>query len=543
MKRILNTLILTIIFVGVGMAQNTVLPVKNIIILIPDGTSASVYSAARWYKHYNNMGKRLHVDPYICGTVTTFSSDAPIGDSAPTTSTYVNGNLAQAGNVSIYPETSENDIFSVDATRSLQPAVTLLEAMKIVQKKSTGVVATSEFCHATPADPSAHHYNRSNYTALAPQMAYQNLNVVFASGTNIVTDDMKTHFKNSGTTYIENDKNAMLHYSGNRVWALFEEYGLPYHIDRDTAKIPSIAEMTHKAIELLNKNENGFFLLVEGSKVDWAAHANDAVGMITEFIAFDEAVGVAMDFAKEDRETLVLVVSDHGNSGFSIGSRNCPGYTKLSLEELFGAVSKFKRTSEGLEQILLKTDSENIKSVFNEYTGIEITDKELDSLLQAKNNKESNYMNVSNSFTMRHTIIDIMNARTCFGYTSGGHTGEEVLLAAFHPNGDLPIGNRFNFELHDYLYKASGLQTPLEELTDKLFAKHSDVFSGYSYTIDKTNKEVPTLVVKKGRKTLRIKAFSSVAELNGEPVQIGSVVVYIDKNDTFYLPRKLVDKF
>src|SRR5690606_30045221 len=163
-----------------------------------------------------------HVDPYLTGTVTTFSSNAPIGDSAPTGSTYATGVLQQAGNVAIHPEPSPNHLYPVDASRSYQPAATILEATNVQRRKPAG-----------------------------------------RGGTGIVTDDIKQHFTRNGTTLIENDREALLNYNGNeKVWALFGSRALPYNIDRNPEKVPSIAEMTEKAIELLSKNENGFFLMV-----------------------------------------------------------------------------------------------------------------------------------------------------------------------------------------------------------------------------------------------------------------------------------------
>lgn len=84
--------------------------------MIPDGTSIGVVSAARWYQIYNKLGgNNLAIDPYLCGTVKTFSSNAPIGDSAPTTSCYMTGMPQQTGNVSIYPVADpENDLVPVD---------------------------------------------------------------------------------------------------------------------------------------------------------------------------------------------------------------------------------------------------------------------------------------------------------------------------------------------------------------------------------------------------------------------------------------------
>src|SRR5690554_3219874 len=345
-----SKIILTLLLFPILALSQEVRPVKNVIVMIPDGTSIGVYSAARWFKHYNGLGEGLNIDPYLSGTVTTFSSNAPIGDSAPTGSTYATGVLQQAGNVAIYPELSENDLYPGDASRTYQPAATTLEASRIEKQKAVGIVVTSEFPHATPADFSSHHYNRGNYKALAPQIAYQNIDVLFGGGTGILTDDIKQHFKRNATTLIENDREAMLSYNGDgKVWALYGERALPYNIDRNPDAVPSIAEMTEKAIQLLSRNPNGFFLMVEGSQVDWAAHANDAATMIDEFLAFDEAVGKAMAFAEQDGNTAVIVLSDHGNSGFSIGSRDCPGYSTLSLEQLFGAVSNYTLSANGME--------------------------------------------------------------------------------------------------------------------------------------------------------------------------------------------------
>ncbi|BBD46704.1 Hypothetical protein PEIBARAKI_6697 [Petrimonas sp. IBARAKI] len=526
------------------MLAQEVRPVKNVIVMIPDGTSVGVYSASRWYKFYNKMGDRLHIDPFFTGTVTTHSSNAPIGDSAPTGSAYATGVLQKTSNVAIYPEADpENDLYPVDAARTYQPAATLLEAAKLLKNKAVGLVVTCEFPHATPADFSSHYHTRSAYKFIAPQMAYQNMDVMFGGGNSILTDDIRQHFKNNGTVLIQDDRNALLNYNGDgKVWALFGERALPYSIDRNPDNVPSLAEMTAKALDLLSKKEAGFFLMVEGSQVDWAAHANDAVGMITEYLDFDDAVGEVMKFAEKDGNTAVIIMSDHGNSGFTIGSRDCPGYDKLSIQQLFEAVSNYKLSANGIEAILINTKPENIKAEFKKYTGIDITEEELQTLLSSKNYKESDYTQVGTSNNMAHNIVNIMNSRTCFGFTTGGHTGEETLLASYHPQGDILRGNVRNVQVNKYLQKALGLDKSLQELSDEIFVKHTDVFAGQKYSVNRKDPEFPVLTVKKGRNTLEIKAFSSVGKLNGKPFDIGSVAVYMDKNDTFYLPKELVTK-
>lgn len=538
-----NFLLLFLFLASIAFARE-VKPVKNVILMIPDGTSIGVYSSARWYKVYNNMGDALHIDPYFTGTVSTFSSNAPIGDSAPTTSCYMTGIPSRSGYISTYPvHDPGNDLYPIDPTMAYQPLATILEASRIENNKATGLVVTCEFPHATPADCAAHHYNRGNYNALAPQIAYQNLDVMIGGGNEILTDDIKHHFQNNGTRLIQNDKNAMLNYNEeNPLWALFGDRALPYDLDRNPDTTPSLSEMTEKAIDILSKKENGFFLMVEGSQVDWAAHGNDPVGIITEYLAFDEAVGKAIEFAKKDGETAVVILSDHGNSGMTIGKAECKGYDKLTLEQLFGEVSKYKNTASGIEQKLIDVKPEDMKAEFKKHTNIDLTDDELKSLLSSKNYKEGNYMEITNSPNLTHNIINIINSRMCFGFTTGGHTGEEVLLAAYHPDGDVPMGHLKNTDINDYLFKVSGLKTPLTKMTQRIFAKHHEVFDGLQYTIEDKDADIPILVVRNKKNTLRVPAFSSVASLNGKTFDLGSVTVYIDKNDTFYLPVNLANK-
>lgn len=546
MKKISVSILILFLFTSVWAQQQyrtPVKPTKNVIVMIPDGTSIGVVSAARWYKIFNKLGgNNLAIDPYICGTVKTHSSNAPIGDSAPTTSCYMTGMPQQTGNVAIYPLADPgNDLVPVDPSMAYQPLATILEAAKYQLNKATGLVVTCEFPHATPADCSAHYYSRGKYEYIAPQMAYNNLDVMFGGGTSIVSDDMKQHFKNTGVRYIQNDIQAFKDFNGSeKVWALFGERDLPYDLDRDSTLVPSLAQMTQKAIDRLSQNENGFFLMVEGSKVDWAAHGNDAVGCITEYLAFDKAVAAALDFAKKNGETTVIVLPDHGNSGFTIGRRDMKAYDKASLSNLFGNVSKYKKTVEGLEQILLKTNPSEFKSTFKKYTDIDLNDEELALLLSSPNYKETDYTQTSNTVNMGSSIVKIMNQHTPFGFTTGGHTGEEVFLAAYHPNGNIPVGMNTNIEINQYLFDVSGLKTPLSNMTKEVFAKHNEVFSGLTYSIDKST-DFAVLTVKKGKKTLVIPAFKSVVYLDKKPINLKSVTVYIDKNDTFYVPRNLAD--
>lgn len=524
--------------------RREVRPVKNLIVMIPDGTSISVVSAARWYGIYNGTGgENLAVDPYFCGTVKTFSSNAPIGDSAPTTSAYMTGMPQQTGNIAIYPPADTvNDLVPVDGSMAYNPLATIPEAMRLEQGKAIGLVVTVEFPHATPADCSAHYHKRSNYGVISSQMAYQNLDVMFGGGNDFVSDDMKRHFRNKGIAYYSDDIEAFRNHDSGKVWALWCGEAMPYDIDRDKDRIPSLREMTEKALELLSRQINGFFLMVEGSKVDWAAHDNDAVGCITEYLAFDDAVAAALEFAVKDGDTAVIILPDHGNSGFSIGRNDLKSYDKAGIDDLFGSISGYRRTGRGLEKILLDEKPDSFREVIRIYTGIDITDKEFEDLMTAGNYKNG-YSEKAGSESLATKLTRIMNGRTWFGFTTGGHTGEEVFLAAYHPYGDLPMGMNTNMEINRYLCDVAGLEKRLPEVTSEIFACHTEVFEGFKCNIRYSEDNFPVLEVKKGRQTLRIPAHTSIGYLNGSEFDLGSLAVYMDKTGMFYLPRSLREIF
>lgn len=548
MKRSALLLLLLFAVLAVGAQpfyRKPVAPVRNVIVMIPDGTSTSVLSAARWYQFYNDPAQRtLNLDSCLCGLVGTFSSDAPIPCSAPAMSAYMTGMPQQAGNIAVYPAANPaQDIVRVDPQRAYQPLATLLEAARYEQGKATGLVVTVDFCHATPAACASHHYSRHAYPVLAAQMAANDLDVVFGGGQKQLSDAMREYLRGSGATLIEHNAAAFRAYEGKGpVWSLFARGNMDYDLDRNDARQPSLAEMTAKALDVLDKHENGFFLMVEGSRVDMAAHAKDPAGVITEMLAFDKAVGVALDFARRDGQTAVVIMPDHGNSGMSFGDADYKNYASKGLDSAYMNISKVRRTASGLEKILLKARPEQIRPLFGQYTGIELTDDEVTLLQSSRNYTEADYMKVANSVNMVSSIARILTSRTHFGFLSGSHTAEDVFLAAYHPAGDLPVGRNTNTEINAYMADLLGLERPLEELTAELFAPHTELFRGAECSIAHAEGQMPCLTVRRGRRTLRVPAYGSVAYLDDKPLKLRSVVVYIDRNDTFYLPRELGEK-
>ena len=524
--------------------------VKNVIVLISDGTSVPILTLSRWYQWGAlNGDARLAVDPYLSGFVKTHSSDAVIGDAAPTSSTYFTGHLSRSGFVSTYPNQMPNDIYPVDPSRAFQPMATVGEAMRMMQGKSVGLVVTCEFTHATPADAMSHSSKRSDYASIGSVMVHNGIDVMFGGGTNYLSDAQKEYLNSTGTEYIANDLDAFRGYGGGKLWALFGNTAQPNDLDRDAAAVPSLAEMTAKALDMLSRNRKGFFLMVEGSKVDWAAHYNDAFSAVTEFLAFDAAVKEAIEFAKKDKNTIVLVLADHGTGGITIGGpKTNAAYDTLSLESLIGPMRNIKLTPDGLAQKINadRIAPENIAAFIEQYTGIsDLSDDEIKSVLSAGNyfvNSDLPKEDMWKLPLLEMVLRSIISSRTVIAFTTGGHTGEDVFLASYHPKGRIARGLLDGTEINQYILAELGLSGELDNLSNRIYSPHAGVFEGMKYEIvnDEASRTV-TLKVENGTNSLSIDGNTNIAVINGKRVELPSVAVYMSDNETFYLPKNLRD--
>src|SRR5699024_12752509 len=123
-------------------------------------------------------------------------------------------------------------------------------------------------------------------------------------------------YQEAGYHYVTN-RDDMLENKIEQLLVLFAPVGLPKLIEREDS--PSLQEMTEVALEQLSKNKDGFFLMVEGSQIDWAGHANDSVGAMSEMEDFAQAFETVIEFAENDKHTQVVLTADHSTGGFSIG--------------------------------------------------------------------------------------------------------------------------------------------------------------------------------------------------------------------------------
>jgi alkaline phosphatase len=545
--------------------------IRNVIMMIPDGTSTSVLSISRWY----NSGpvlKWLSIDPYVCGLVKTHSSNAPIGDSAPTSSWYATGYASQTGFIATYPPQDDgNDLVKVDKEKAYQPLMTVLEAAKLSGKK-TGLVFTCQFPHATPADFSAHSRDRNAYHMIAEQMIHNRIDVLFGGGTSFINKENRQYLAKNGydTLFIDDksvsfengsDYKKFKQLSGSKAWALFSPVDVPNDIDRNPNQIPSLAEMTQKALELLSKdNKQGFFMMIEGSKVDWSAHNNDPIGVITEFLAFDKAVGTAIAFAKakekEGVETIIVICPDHGNSGINMGSRlSNSGYDKLSYSKLYGPLKQFKLTADGIAKEMVmplnvnkdfKADSAFLTSAFRKGDpSIVLTAEEIKLLQDEYAKLLGNAERVSN---LVKPIAKIITSRTYIGFTTNGHTGEDVFLAVY-PTGTSLHGVVGSDDINRFFctqLSVGGVPVNLNDSTTRYFSRHTEVLKGYDFKIsgfDKNSKTGAVLEARKGDVVILIPANKNELYINGVRKVLNSVVIYDDVNNVFYLPKTIVKDY
>lgn len=518
--------------------------IKNVIVMIPDGTSTALISASRWYQYYqDSTRKNLTIDHLLCGLVKTHCSNAPIGDSAPTTSCYMTGQPSLSSFVSTYPPQTNQDLLPIDTLRAYQPLATALEGAKILQNKAVGLVFSCEFPHATPADCAAHYYQRSAYDAIAPQIIHNQIDIVIGGGINYLKEQDIEYLKNENYQIFLNDKTGFQKTNAFQFWALFAPNDLPYRIE-STDSIPTLAEMTKKAIKTLSKNQNGFFLMVEGSKIDWAAHNNDIKSAITEFLDFDRAVKAAVDYAEKDQETVIIVMPDHGTGGLNIGNHNSNhGYDKISLQKIFQPIDNYSISINTMENRLNTQKPEEIKSLFKTYYNIEITEQEYQTICQAKNYKMSplSKSERQKNETLNMIIAQILNTRTYFGFTSFGHTGEDVFLGVYHPQNKIPTGLKTNIEMNQYICQQLGIENKLPELTSNIFAPHQEVFKSCTHLqIDSLSQNDYRLTVKHKGNTLVAESYNNYVTVNQEKIPLSSVIVYMPINKTFYLPKNLI---
>jgi alkaline phosphatase len=278
---------------------------ENVILLISDGTGLSQISSAFYFKDSSPNYARFE----NIGLINTSSSREDVTDSAAGATAFACGEKTYNGAIGV-----------ADDSTSIKNLVEIVSLKNI----KTGMVATSSITHATPASFYAHTRSRGNTEEIALHLAESEVD--FFAGGGLEFFNNREDGRNLLNEMVEKkfmiDSIALGNLSKiqneEKVGYLLAKNAMP---KVEEGRGDFLVKATDLGIQFLGKGDSNFFMMVEGSQVDWGGHANDGAYLVSEMIDFDDALGKALDFAEKDGNTLVIVTSDHETGGFTLAAK------------------------------------------------------------------------------------------------------------------------------------------------------------------------------------------------------------------------------
>lgn len=396
---------------------------KNVIYMIGDGMGPAFTTAYRYYKD-DPTTKEIETtvfDTMLKGMAHTYPDDH----------TYVTDSAAGATALSSGHK-SYNGAIAVDTAK--KPVKTMLEIAK-EQGMTTTLVATSQINHATPASFAAHNESRRNYDDIANDYIDNKIagklpvDLMLGGGTQyFIRDDrnLVDEFKKAGYQYGDDIKN-LGQITQIPAIGLYAPKGLPFALDENPTRLK---QLTSKAFDLLDgQNDKGFFVMIEGSQIDWCGHANDIACAMAEMDDFAKSIETAKAYVDNNPDTILVITADHSTGGLTIGAH---GQYKWGTDIIKGV----KATAGTLTKLLMGSD--NLKTVWQANTRIEFTTENEIKLKQAKAMGEK---------TLNLAVKSIINDLSFTGWTTGGHTASDVQVFAYGKNSDDFIGSQNNTDI------------------------------------------------------------------------------------------------
>ena len=423
---------------------------KNIIMIVADGMGPAYTTAYRYYQDdpATEAIETTVFDRHLTGLSSTYP--APV-------SGYVTDSAAAATALASGVK-SYNGAIGVDVDK--KPVQSVLEWAKL-QSKQTGIVVTSQINHATPAAYLAHNESRRNYNAIADSYIDDGIKADIYLGGGwkyFIREDrnLVKAFEKSGFHYVDKYSELSSLPKNKPVLGLFANVGLPWAID-DTEK-HRLSLMTKAAVHHLadsKSNENGFFLLIEASQIDWAGHGNDITSAMAEMDDLAKTLEYLEHFVEHHPDTLVVLTADHSTGGFTVAANGIYEWKPESLRLMTHSVDYIAKALE-------KTDvtAESTKALFN----FSLTEEELALLHAVRNSKahviDKNMYREKGASDMRVALLkevkNLMDKRSNSGWTSGGHTAIDVPVYAFGKQSELFNGQQDNTDIANKLFKLMG---------------------------------------------------------------------------------------
>ncbi len=400
---------------------------KNVIYMIGDGMGPAYTTAYRYFKD-DPTTKQIETtvfDTILTGMARTYPDDH----------TYVTDSAAGATALSSGHK-SYNGAIAVDTDK--KPVKTMLEIAK-ERGMTTALVATSQINHATPASFATHNESRRNYDAIANEYIDNKIagklpvDLMLGGGTQyFVREDrnLVDEFKAAGYQYSDDIKN-LGQITQVPALGLYAPMGLPFALD---ANSNHLTQLTAKAFDLLDgQNKDGFFVMIEGSQIDWCGHANDVACAMAEMDDFAQSIEKAKAYIDKNPDTLLVVTADHSTGGLTLGAH---GQYKWDTEVIKGV----KATAVELTKQLLAAD--DLEPIWRANTGIEYTPANKVKLEQAKKMGET---------ALNLAIKSIISDASFTGWTTGGHTAVDVQVFAYGKGSEHFNGAQNNTDIADKL--------------------------------------------------------------------------------------------
>lgn len=417
--------------------------VRNLILLISDGMSPGVLTMAEMAKQHRN-GESTHWIRLMRGEygsastclMETGAADGPVTDSGAASTAFSTGHRTDIRKLCVLPDGSKPTPFMVRAR----------EAGFV-----TGLVTTTHLAHATPAAFLVNVENRDHYPLIADQMVERYADVMLGGGTQYFAHAHADRIPS--LTRVQDRSGLLAQRSGEGpLLGVFTEDHMHYEIDRPESE-PTLSEMTRVALGRLARQGAGFVLMVEGGRVDHAAHANDAGAIVIDQLAFDDALGTCIEFARRHPETMVVVTTDHANANPSetfYGSEGAGAFPNVLLaRHSFEWVSRRMGERADGERTI-----EHLGNLIREATSIELDREELEMLEAVRENRRVHPFGRMNKVWA--VLGSMLAERTGIAFSCTTHTSDPVPLTMFGA-GDRAEGVVHITELHDMYAGALGV--------------------------------------------------------------------------------------
>ncbi len=425
---------------------------KNIIFLVSDGMSTGTLNMAdlvmqRQFGRQSTWMQLYREHKIPRALMDTASANSLITDSAAACSAWGGGVRVKNGSLNVGAQ-----------SQNYKP---ILQKFKDAGK-AVGCVTTVPISHATPAGFCINHPTRNEQDKIVEKYLLLQFDVMMGGGSEYFSKDkrpdgkdMFAAFREAGYHMLQSKKDWSKVKDKKPVMGVYHENGLPYALDmmQDEelkAHIPTLAEMTRFAIDHMKDNPKGFVMQVESGKVDWAAHANDIGGLIYDQIAFDEAIEVAVDFALQDEETLVIITTDHGNAN--------PGLFS-DAKGRFDNIQEFTHTNEWvLTQIGQDNSVSNIREVINFAHKIDFKTEDAEQLHQIFKGQEAIDGLYNTARLPLHPLAQLQTSYTGVGWAGTGHSADYVELAMLGPGSEMMNPYVINTDLHNFMLEAAEMK-------------------------------------------------------------------------------------